>query len=378
MNQKELNEIRRRLNPERTNIGKIYGTYVNTAKNVIAEFESSVGLMTEGEREMILSVLKGALAGRLGKNLMALPFSSQEESEDGPYKLLYDLRRTSLADAEIRKKFTEKVIDAFSIEDANLLILLADDVYDVPKRSKNDDDAGSEEVFHYILCAVCPVKDGKPGLGYDYTEKSFHPTAAHQIAGSPVLGFMFPSFDGRGTNIHAALYYSKDAGEIHEEFIDAVFGTPAPMSSVEQKDTFCEVLAETLDEDCSFEVVQAVNASLREKVVLHKESRDPEVLEITADEVGAILADSGVDDGKIAAFRTQCNEKFGGDALLPENIMPASKFQLKTPEARITVEPDAASLVETRVIDGRKYILIPADSDVEINGLNVKVKNAER
>ena len=109
MNQKELNEIRRRLNPERTNIGKIYGTYVNTAKNVIAKFESSVGLMTEGEREMILSVLKGALAGRLGKNLMAIPFSSQEESEDGPYKLLYDLRRTSLADAEIRKKFTEKI-----------------------------------------------------------------------------------------------------------------------------------------------------------------------------------------------------------------------------------------------------------------------------
>ncbi|MBO6052199.1 MAG: DUF4317 domain-containing protein [Clostridia bacterium] len=374
MNRKELYEIKRRLNPDRTTIGKVFGCYVNTAKNVIAEFETSVGRMDESEKEQILTLFKGALSGRLGKNLLTIPFSVQEDVEGSPYRLLYDLRRTSLADADLRRAFCQKIIDSFAIEDTNLLILLADDVYDVPKRNKNGDDEGSEEVFHYILCAVCPVKDGRPGLGYDYTDKSFHPAAARQMAGAPAVGFLFPSFDGRTANVHAALYFTKNAGDLSEDFIDGVFGTPAPMSSVEQKDTFCEVLAEALDEDCSFEVVQAVNASLREKVVQHKESRDPEVLEMSADEVGEILADSGVDDGRVSAFRTRCNEKFGGDTILPENILPASKFHLKTTEAKITVEPDAAAFIETRVIDGRKYILIPADAGVEINGLNVRLK----
>lgn len=375
MNRKELYEIKRRLNPERTTVGKICGCYVNTAKNVIAEFEISAGRMEEGEKEQILNLFKGALSGRLGKNLLAIPFSAQEESGEGPYRLLSELRRTSLGDAGVREAFYRKIIDSYSIEDTNLLILLADDVYDVPKRNKNDDDAGSEEVFHYILCAVCPVKDGRPGLGYDHTDRSFHPAAARQMAGAPTVGFLFPSFDGRSANVHAALYYTKNAGDLSEGFIDAVFGTAAPMSSVAQKDTFCEVLAETLDEDCSFGVVQAVNASLRECVVRHKESRDPEVLEMTADEIGDILADSGVDDGKVSAFRTKCRARFGGDALLPENILPASKFRMQTPETKITVEPDAASLIETRVIDGRKYILIPADAGVEINGLNVRVND---
>ena len=374
MNQKELNEIRRRLNPDKTTISKIYGCYVNTAKNVIARFESSVGLMTELEREKYMSVLKGALSGGLGRNLLTIPFSAQEVAENEKHKLLTDLRRTSLTDAELREKFYQNIITNFAIEDSNYLILLADDTYDVPKRNKNDDDTGSDSVYHYILCAVCPVKDGKLELGYDHRETTFHTTAANQIVGAPVLGFLFPAFDGRASNLYASLYFSRNAGEIHEEFIDAVFGVGAPMSSVEQKDTFCEVLAETLDEECSFEVVQAVHDNLREKLALHKESRDPEVLEITAAEVGDILTDSGVHEEKVTAFKTQCNEKFGGDALVPGNIISQGKFRLETPEAKITVNPEAAAQVETRIIDGRKYILIPADSDVEINGMNVKIR----
>ena len=373
MNQKELNEIRRRMNPERTTVSKLWGCYVNTAKNIISDFECSMGLLTDLEREKYLAILRGALSGSLGRNLLAIPFSVQEEAGNEAHRLLYDLRRTSCADPELRKKFWQEIIDVFSIEDTNYLILLADDVYDVPKRSKNDDDAGSDSVFHYILCAVCPVKDGKPGLGYDPGDRQFHSAAPIQTVAPPVLGFLYPAFDGRAANIHAALYYSKDAGEIHGEFVDAVFGTTAPMSSEEQKDTFCEVLADTLDEACSFEVVQAVHGSLRERLLLHKESRDPEVCEITPDEVGDILADSGVEEAKVDAFRTKCTEKFGGDALVTGNLLTPSAFRLTTAEAKITVDPEAARQVETRIIDGRKYILIPADADVEINGMNVKV-----
>ena len=113
---------------------------------------------------------------------------------------------------------------------------------------------------------------------------------------------------------------------------------------------------------------------MRERIAAHKESRDPEILEITPDEVGDILSRSGVEEEKVAAFRTQCSEKFGGDSLQPANLVPPNRVTLETPDAKITVAPEAAVQVETRIIDGRKYILIPADEDVEINGMNVHVK----
>jgi hypothetical protein len=39
----------------------------------------------------------------------------------------------------------------------------------------------------------------------------------------------------------------------------------------------------------------------------------------------------------------------------------------------VSVTPENSYLVESRVIDGRKYILIPAGEDVEVNGLSVRV-----
>ena len=374
MNQKELNEIRRRFNPEKTTIGKIYGCYVNTAKNVVARTEVSLGMLADSEKEKYLAVLKGALGGSLGKNLVSIPFSTADAADSEKHKLLTELRRTSLADPELREKLFSAIIAGFEIEDANLLILLCDDVYDVPKRSRNDDDDGSDTVYHYLLCAVCPVKDGRADLGYDHTDSDFHITVPHQLVGAPAVGFLFPAFEGRAANLYSALYFTKNAVEIHEDFVDAVFGQNAPMSSAEQKDTFCEVLAETLEDDCSFEVVKAVQGGLRDRIAAHRESRDPEILEITADEVGDILAQNGVEEEKVEAFRTKCGEKFGGDALLPANLVPPNRVTLETPDAKITVAPEAAVQVETRVIDGRKYILIPADEDVEINGMNVHVK----
>ena len=120
-------------------------------------------------------------------------------------------------------------------------------------------------------------------------------------------------------------------------------------------------------------MVRAVHEELRGRLSAHKESRDPEICEITAAEVGDILADNGVDGEKVSAFRQKCTEKFGGDLLIPDNLIARNRFKLETAEATINVDPDASVRVETRIIDGRKYILIPADGDLEINGMNVHV-----
>ena len=60
-------------------------------------------------------------------------------------------------------------------------------------------------------------------------------------------------------------------------------------------------------------------------------------------------------------------------ALNPANLIDPGKVEIKTPQVSLTVEADYSPLVRTRVIDGPKYLLIPAGEGVEFNGLAVKI-----
>ena len=368
MNQKELSELKRRFRPDKSAIHRIYGCFVNGNQEIVSYLDESMGRMPEEESAQYLGFLKKALSGTLGKQLIDIVFSTQQVADSQEHKLLSALRDSQLKDAQARETFYHKIIDALEL-DGNYLILLAHDAYDVPRRGKDDRlQEDSDTVFSYLVCCVCPVKDSKVELGYFPGENEFH-SRAGQVVAPPELGFLFPAFDGRAANLYNALFYSKKADQIHQEFIDAVFHTEPPMSAAEQREAFQTALTEALGEDCGMEVVQGLHEQLRDRLEQHKESRDPEPLAVTAKEIGAILLDCGVEEEKAAAFQEKCGQQFGGGALNPANLIDSKRFQVKTAEAEVQVDPDHSYLVEMRVIDGRKYILIPADGGVEINGL---------
>ena len=374
MNQKELGELRRRFRPEKCAVSRIYGCYVNTAREVVSYLDESLGRMPQDEAEKYLSLLKKSLSGTLGRNLIDIVFSTEQVMDSEEHRLLSALRESGLRDGEIRQAFYQKVIETLDMGESNYLILLAHDAYDVPSRGGDDQPGDSETVFQYILCCVCPVKDGKPELGYLPGENEFHSCTAGQIVSAPELGFLFPAFDNRAANIYNALFYSRSADELHHEFIDAVFRTEPPMSAAEQKEAFESALSGGLEDACSMAVVQAVHEQLRERIEEHRESKDPEPLALTAGEVGGILRSSGVPEDRVASFQEQCGERFGESAALnPANLIDSKRYEIKTSEATVSVDPAYSYLVETRVIDGRKYILIPVGEGVEVNGLSVGV-----
>ena len=68
------------------------------------------------------------------------------------------------------------------------------------------------------------------------------------------------------------------------------------------------------------------------------------------------------------------SHKASNTQLSPSNIIDRKSFQLKTPDVIVKVDPAKLDVVETRIIDGTKYILIRADNDVEVNGVNIKIK----
>ena len=377
MNQKELGEIRRRFRPDHNNIQHIYGCYVNTNKEIIASFDESLGLLTQTEVEKYLALLKKGLSGALGKNLLDISFATKQVMDGEEYQLLSQLRKTELQDETLREAFCRCIVDKLDMEDRNYLILMAYDVYDVPhygKDGQRDEDSGGD-LYKYFVCCVCPVKEGKAELGYAPEEKRFHTEAIGQAVSAPELGFLFPTFDDRAANIYNALFYTKDSGKDHQDFVDAVFHTEAPIPAGRQKELFGEILSESLEADCSFDVVQAVHEQLSERMVLHKESKDPEPLTLTEREMGDILENSGVSPEHAEAFCTKCTEQLGeGTPLRPANISSASRMDIQTPEVKISVDPKNSHLIQTRVSDGHKYILISADAGVELNGLAVEIR----
>ena len=143
------------------------------------------------------------------------------------------------------------------------------------------------------------------------------------------------------------------------------------MSAAEQKEAFQGALSGALEGACSLEVVQAVHGRLLEKIEANREDKEAEPLALSAGEIGGILRECGVAEERAAAFQAQCGEAFGGGVLNPENLIDSKRFDIKTEQATISLDPDYSYLVETRIIDGRKYLLIPAEDGVEVNGLAV-------
>ena len=145
------------------------------------------------------------------------------------------------------------------------------------------------------------------------------------------------------------------------------------MSAAEQRETFQSALCDTLEESCSMEVVQSVHDYLRQRIQEHKDSRDPEPLAVTAGEVSGVLRNCGVPEARVEAFQSACGKSFGEGALAPANLIDAKHFAVKTADATIQVDPERSYLVEARIIDGRRYLLVPADESVEVNGLGVRI-----
>ena len=376
MNKKEISELSRRFKPEKANIGRVYGCYVNSSKEVISYIDESVALMPQEEAQQYLTILKKTLSGSLGRNLTDKVFSTEQVAGSEEHKLLMELRDDR---ADARQSFFQKVIDSLDMGDNNYLILCANDVYDVPYRGHGDVDKSAQEyasgesdqVFRYFVCAVCPVKDGKLELGYFVGENEFHNCLAKQIVGAPELGFLFPAFDNRTTNIYNALFYSRKPDEMHYEFIEGIFHTDLAMTPAEQREAFASILSASVD--CSMDIIRSVHEQLSAKVAEHAESKDEEPLTVSCGDISSILADCGVNEEQLSAFQKSFTERFGKVLLNPENIVDTRHFEVKAGDVTITVSPEQSFLIETREVNGRKYIMIPADGGAELNGFAVKV-----
>lgn len=375
MTEKELREIKRRFRTERSNIAKIVGCFVNENKQIIYRISQPIEFSETTLSERLLNSMKKVLSGSLGTNLNEISFSTKQVLESEEHKLLMTLRNSRLADNEALEAFYKKVIDSLEIE-GNYVILLANDVYDVFEYSKDAEKKESGEVFSYIVCAICPIKNMPEALSFKESECEFRSLNVSGVLGSAELGFMFPAFDNRSTNIYGALYYTKSLSENYPAFSENIFAQEPAMPPKMQKASFAVCLSEALGEECSYEVIRSVHAQIGEMKEAHKESKDPEPLTITKSTVKEILENSGVAAEKIENLDKIFDEEFGANAILmPKNIVADKKFEIETSEVKIKIDPEHRDLVSTQVINNVKYVMIRVDGAIELNGININIED---
>lgn len=375
MEKKEINELRKLFTLEKCGISKVVGCYVNGDKVKLANIDELFGVLPEEEQHKYFEIFRKSLSGQTGKNLLNMEFN--ETAKDEQRDFLIRLRDSELKDEKILDEFYDKVIESYNYV-GNYIIILAYQSYDVPSITSDnmENEDASEEVYRFVLCSICPVELSKPGLEYFEVENTFHNSERSYMVGLPDMGFLFPAFTERCEDRDRLLLYTKDSKEFDIGFMNYVLNCRVPIPAPRQKDIFNEIIAETLEDECDYETVKNIHEELSSIIETRKE--DPTVPEtISKKEIKNIFENSGVNVERMENFDRRYDAHFEEEkeeekSFYVKNLYPAAnKVEIKTANVSIKVDADKMDVIETKIIDGKKCLVIRVDEELIVNGIRV-------
>lgn len=420
MNKKDILELKRRFKKEDCTFTRLAGCYVNGEKNIILNINETFLNMEEDEFFKYLEIAKKTLSGTIGNNLLELNFPISEEEMGGRQKSLMVLKASKLKDEDLLENFYQLIIDTYDYT-GNFLILLFHDAYDVlTKTTDNGKLDESEEVYEYIICAICPVTLSKPALGYLEDENKIGARNRDWVVGPPDIGFVFPAFTDRSTDIHSVMYYTKNAKDPHPEIMEEVLGCYSKQTAAEKKETFQAIVGKAIagDEEKANEVYielqEGLNYIMEETDSIKGTNREPIVL--TNDTVKEILVETGVPEEITEKIEKSYVEVFGDtppvvEDLLDEKALKANekikrekelvkKVQIleeqleKTKEAMaldsekgqaseadkaliegydvvLQVKAEKVAQIKSEIIDGKKCLVVPLEENEQANVISI-------
>lgn len=372
MNKKEVAEIKKRFTKTKCSFTRLCGCYVDAEKQKRLTLREAFLSLPEEEMFKYIDIFRKTLSGSIGKTMLNMEFPMEQETkEDGTQRFLMKLLESKLTDDDLLNEFYDKIISVYNYPE-NYFIILTHDAYDIPKITSDgvENFDASEYVYNYILCCICPVKLTKPGLCYNAETNHIQDRIRDWVVEAPQSGFLFPAFNDRNMDIHNLLYYSKKSDELDAVITEEVLGCQLPLPAKSQKETFNNILEESLGLDCDYEVVKTIHENLNQ--MLAETSEEPEPLALAKEDMSHLLMKSGVEEKEIETFETRFDETVGEDqCLMAANISSPKKFEVATPDVKVTVNPQRTDLVETKIIDGVPYLMIEINDLVEVNGIQV-------
>lgn len=428
MNKKEVLELKRRFKKEAATFTRVCGCYVDGNHNKVCKFGNTFLNLEEDEFYKYLEIANKALSGTIGNNLLELKFPIEEEEVGGRQHILMALRASKLEDENLLDTFYDLVIDTYD-HAGNYLIVLFHDAYDVMSRTSDNNNLDeSEEVYEYLICAICPVDLSKPGLGFLEEEHRIGPRVRDWVVGAVDTAFLFPAFNDRSTDIHSTLFYTKNTKEPHSEFMANGLGCGIERTATEQKMAFHSIVRNVLgaEDEHTDDVLLDLQQNLSDMIDEYAETHDDDedVFLLDKEVVTKLLADSEISEEKSAKIEKSVDEAFGEKPPAAENVIDSKALvqnelrvekmaledqvgtltvqlnekdealaertsqliekqeeidnyiaETKTYDVVLRVKPEKASQIKSQVINGQKCLVIPMDEDehATINGVNTTV-----
>ena len=428
MNKKEVLELKRRFKKEAATFTRVCGCYVDGNHNKVCKFGNTFLNLEEDEFYKYLEIANKALSGTIGNNLLELKFPIDEEEVGGRQHILMALRASKLEDENLLDTFYDLVIDTYD-HAGNYLIVLFHDAYDVMSRTSDNNNLDeSEEVYEYLICAICPVDLSKPGLGFLEEEHRIGPRVRDWVVGAVDTAFLFPAFNDRSTDIHSTLFYTKNTKEPHSEFMANGLGCGIERTATEQKMAFHSIVRNVLgaEDEHTDDVLLDLQQNLSDMIDEYAETHDDDedVFLLDKEVVTKLLADSEISEEKAAKIEKSVDEAFGEKPPAAENVIDSKALvqnelrvekmaledqvgtltvqlnekdealaertsqliekqeeidnyiaETKTYDVVLRVKPEKASQIKSQVINGQKCLVIPMDEDehATINGVNTTV-----
>lgn len=418
MNKKDILELKRRFKKDACTFTRMCGCYVDADHNKITTIGETFLNLEEEEFYKYLEIVKKVLSGTIGNNILELEFPTAEEAPGGRQQFLMGLRESALKNDDLMDTFYDMVIDSYDYV-GNYLILVFHDAYDVMKKTSDNHKLDeSEEVYEYLLCAICPVTLTKPGLGYREDENRIGPRIRDWVVGVPDTGFVFPAFTDRSPDIHSVMFYTRDAKTPHSEFMESGLGCNPRFTATEKKLTFQNIVKEVIGEDDpeSEALFMDIQTNLNDMIpVTEDETEEPESVIVTPATISGVLAESGVAEDQAAVIEKTYGDVFGEEPPAAEHLidpkileanekrrekldlihqvenlkqqldetrsLPVSDTdgddvpEVKTYDVILRVKPEKASQIHSQIIDGKKCLVIPMEENehAAVNGVNTTV-----
>lgn len=292
MDKKSINELRRRLKKDGCTFTKICGCYIDDNKNKVTNLDEIFLNLEDEEYFKYLEIAKKVLSTNVGNNILELNFPLEEEKPGGHQQFLLGLKKSGLKDQGLLDTFYDMVIEKYNSL-GNYLILLFHDVYDVmTKTTDNNKLDESEEVYEYIICAICPMVLSKPGLGYNKDKNKISTLNREWFVGMPETGFVFPAFIDRSSDIHSVLMYTADSKNVHTEMIEDILGCREKLTYAQQQDVLTDMVLEVTGEDMVKDVMDTVNIELA-----HVSDENPESY-VSKEHIKSALEHAGIAENK--------------------------------------------------------------------------------
>ena len=374
MKKKDILELKKRFKKDDCTFTKMCGCYVDGEKNMVLKFNETFLSLEEEEFFKYLEIAKKVLSGTIGNNILELEFPYAEEADGGRQYELMKLKRSQLKDEDLLNNFYEKVIESYDYT-GNFLILLFHDAYDVIiKTTDNSKLDESEEVYEYILCAICPVSLSKPGLGYFEDDNRIGARIRDWVVELPANGFVFPAFSNRSADVNSIMYYTKNAKDTHPEFMEEVLGCPSKQTATEQKEVFTNIIKNAIgtDDEKSNKLLMEIQDNLNTMVDDYKSvnDKDSEPIVLTNNAITDILVESGIPKDITSKIEKCYTQEFGDTPPVAEHLLDSKLLAAKEQKKK---EEKLQKQIE--VLQNKLEITMKNKSDEENNNEHIDLEN---